>query len=67
MNVHALGILELARVLSHVSQRAHSAPGGASVRALVPLTDRDALHAEPGQLTVCRADALPAPLTPALF
>lgn len=46
MNVHALGILELARVLSHVSQQAHSAPGGAAVRALVPLTDRDALDAE---------------------
>ena len=46
MNVHALGILELARVLTHVSQRAHSAPGAAAVRALRPQTDRGWIDAE---------------------
>jgi len=46
MNVHALGILELARVLTHVSQRAHSAAGAAAVRALQPQRDRAWLEAE---------------------
>ncbi len=46
MNTHALGILELSRVLLHVSQRAHSSPGAAAVRALRPISVRDALEAE---------------------
>lgn len=40
MNTHALHILELGRVLAHVAQRAHSAPGAAAVRALLPHRDR---------------------------
>ncbi|HMS03880.1 MAG TPA: hypothetical protein PKE51_12945, partial [Gemmatimonadaceae bacterium] len=46
MNVPAPGILELARVLTHVSQRAHSAAGAAAVRALQPQTARAWLEAE---------------------
>ncbi len=46
MNAHALGILELDRVLLHVSQRAHSSPGAAAVRALRPSKDIEWLEAE---------------------
>lgn len=54
MNVHALGILELTRVLTHVSQRAHSAPGAAAVRALVPIADREALNVEHRRVSAMR-------------
>ncbi len=46
MNAHALGILELDRVLLHVSQRAHSSPGAAAVRALRPSKELAWLEAE---------------------
>jgi DNA mismatch repair protein MutS2 len=55
MNRHALGILELARVLAHVSQRAHSAPGAAAVRALEPMHDAGALEAEHRRVGAMRA------------
>jgi DNA mismatch repair protein MutS2 len=46
MNAHALGILELARALDVVAQRAASALGADRVRALAPSTDREWLRAE---------------------
>jgi DNA mismatch repair protein MutS2 len=55
MNVHALGILELARVLAFVSQRAHSAPGAAAVRALRPQGDRRWIEAEHRRVGAMRA------------
>jgi DNA mismatch repair protein MutS2 len=65
MNRHALGILELARVLAHVSQRAHSAPGAAAVRALEPLGDRAAIEDEHRRVGAMRTlIAGDAPYTP---
>lgn len=46
MNAHALGLLELPRLLDHVAERATSAPGAARVRALVPRVDLEWLEAE---------------------
>ena len=55
MNAHALGILELSRLLAHVAGRAHSAPGAAAVRALVPSTDRRWIESEQQRVTALRA------------
>ncbi len=55
MNAHALGILELPRLLAHVAGRAHSAPGAAAVRALVPSTDRQWIESEQQRVTAMRA------------
>ncbi len=55
MNAHALGILELPRLLAHVAGRAHSAPGAAAVRALVPSTDRRWIESEQQRVTAMRA------------
>lgn len=46
MNAHALGILELPRLLDLVAERAASAPGAARVRALQPSSDLPWLEAE---------------------
>ena len=46
MNAHALGILELPRLLDLVAERASSAPGAARVRALAPRADLSWLEAE---------------------
>jgi len=54
MNAHALGILEFPRLLAFVASRAHSAPGAAAVRSLVPRTDRDWIAAEQGRVTAMR-------------
>lgn len=54
MNAHALGILELDRVLLHVSQRAHSSPGAAHVRSLRPSRDIDWLEAEHRRVAAMR-------------
>lgn len=65
MNTHALGILELARVLTHVSQRAHSAPGAAAVRALRPQVERAWIDAEHRRVAAMRTlIAGDAPYTP---
>lgn len=55
MNGHALAILELARVLAHVGQRAHSSPGAAAVRALVPSAVLDAVVAEHQRVSAMRS------------
>ena len=55
MNAHALGILEFPRLLAFVAGRAHSAPGAAAVRALVPRTDREWVDAEQRRVTSMRA------------
>lgn len=54
MNAHALGILEFSRLLAFVAARAHSAPGAAAVRALVPRTDREWIDAEQRRVTALR-------------
>ena len=54
MNAHALGILELGRVLQHVSQRAHSSPGAAAVRALSPSRDIAWVEAEHRRVAAMR-------------
>ncbi|MEI6739861.1 MAG: Smr/MutS family protein [Gemmatimonadaceae bacterium] len=54
MNAHALGILEFPRLLALVAGRAHSAPGAAAVRALVPRSDRDWIEAEQARVTAVR-------------
>lgn len=54
MNAHALAILELDRVLAHVSQRAHSAPGSAAVRALKPSADIAWVRAEQQRVAAMR-------------
>src|SRR5690242_8454782 len=46
MNTHALGILELPRLLDLVAERASSTPGAARVRALAPSSDLAWLEAE---------------------
>ncbi len=55
MNAHALGILELGRVLLHVSQRAHSNPGAAAVRALFPSPDIRWVEAEHRRVAAMRS------------
>jgi DNA mismatch repair protein MutS2 len=54
MNAHALGILEFSRLLAFVAARAHSAPGAAAVRALVPRTDREWIEAEQRRVAALR-------------
>jgi DNA mismatch repair protein MutS2 len=54
MNAHALGILEFSRLLAFVAARAHSAPGAAAVRALVPRADREWIEAEQRRVTALR-------------
>ncbi len=46
MNAHALGILELPRLLDLVAERAASAPGAARVLSLQPSSDLAWLEAE---------------------
>ena len=55
MNAHALGILEFPRLLALVASRAHSAPGAAAVRALVPRTDREWIEREQARVGALRA------------
>jgi DNA mismatch repair protein MutS2 len=55
MNAHALGILEFPRLLAHVAGHAHSAPGAAAVRALVPRTDRAWIEAEHARVGAMRS------------
>ena len=55
MNAHALGILEFPRLLALVASRAHSAPGAAAVRALVPSIDREWIEAEHARVTAMRS------------
>jgi DNA mismatch repair protein MutS2 len=55
MNAHALAILEFPRLLAHVAGRAHTAPGAAAVRALVPTTDRAWIEAEQARVFALRA------------
>jgi DNA mismatch repair protein MutS2 len=55
MNAHALGILEFPRLLGLVAGRAHSAPGAAAVRALVPVPDRAWIEAEHRRVEAMRA------------
>ena len=55
MNAHALGILEFPRLLGLVAGRAHSAPGAAAVRALVPVADRAWIEAEHRRVEAMRA------------
>ncbi|MBU6365199.1 MAG: Smr/MutS family protein [Gemmatimonadetes bacterium] len=55
MNAHALAILEFPRLLGVVAGRAHSAPGAAAVRALLPVTDRGAVEAEHRRVEAMRA------------
>ncbi len=54
MNAHALSILELSRILVHVSQRAHSSPGVAAVRALAPSSDQGWLESEHQRVSAMR-------------
>ena len=55
MNAHALGILEFPRLLALVASRAHSAPGAAAVRALVPRTDVEWIAREHTRIGAMRA------------
>jgi DNA mismatch repair protein MutS2 len=55
MNAHALGILELPRLLDQVAERASSAPGAARVRALTPSADLTWLEAEHRRVAAVRA------------
>ena len=55
MNAHALGILELPRLLDLVAERAASAPGAARVRALEPRADLQWLEAEHRRVGAVRA------------
>jgi DNA mismatch repair protein MutS2 len=55
MNSHALGVLEFARVLTLVADRASSGLGAARVRALAPSSDRAALEAEHARVAAMRA------------
>jgi len=55
MNAHALGILEFPRLLAFVAGRAHSAPGAAAVRALVPRTDRAWIEQEQSRVAAMRS------------
>lgn len=55
MNAHALGILEFSRLLELVATRAHSSPGAAAVRALVPRADRQWIEGEHARVTALRS------------
>jgi DNA mismatch repair protein MutS2 len=55
MNAHALGVLEFARVLGLVADRASSDLGAARVRALAPTSDRAALEGEHARVAAMRA------------
>ncbi len=55
MNAHALGILEFSRLLAHVAGRAHSVPGAAAVRALVPSPDRVWIEREHARVEAVRS------------
>lgn len=55
MNAHALGILEFPRLLAIVASRAHSAPGAAAVRAMVPRADRAWIEAEHARVAAMRS------------
>lgn len=55
MNAHALGILEFSRLLALVATRAHSAPGAAAVRALVPRADRLWIEREQARVSAMRS------------
>lgn len=55
MNAHALGILEFPRLVAFVASRAHSAPGAAAVRSLVPRMDRNWIAAEQRRVTAMRS------------
>jgi DNA mismatch repair protein MutS2 len=54
MNAHALGILEFPRLVAHVAERAHSAPGAAAVRARRPSSDRDEIESEHQRVNAVR-------------
>jgi DNA mismatch repair protein MutS2 len=55
VNQHALGLLELPRLLDLVAERAASAPGAARVRALAPSSDLAWLEAEHRRVGAVRA------------
>jgi DNA mismatch repair protein MutS2 len=55
MNAHALGILELPRLLDLLAERAASAPGAARVRALEPRSDLAWLEGEHRRVGAVRA------------
>lgn len=55
MNAHALSVLEFARVLDLVAERAGTAAGAARVRALVPRDDLAAVEGEQSRVTAMRA------------
>lgn len=55
MNTHALGILELPRLLDLVAERAASSPGAARVRGLEPRADLEWLEAEHRRVGAVRA------------
>lgn len=55
MNAHALAVLEFARVLDLVAERAGTAAGAARVRALAPSDDIAAVEAEQSRVTAMRA------------
>ena len=55
MNTHALSVLEFARVLAVVADRASSALGAERVRSLRPRTDREWLDAEHARIAAARA------------
>ncbi|MFL5607699.1 MAG: endonuclease MutS2, partial [Gemmatimonadaceae bacterium] len=55
MNAHALGILELPRLLDLVAERASSVPGAARVRALTPSADLAWLETEHRRVAAVRA------------
>ena len=54
MNAHALGVLELPRVLALVAGRASSAPGAERVRGLRPTADREHIEREHTRVTAVR-------------
>lgn len=55
MNAHALGILELHRLLAHVASHAASKPGSDAVRNLTPLTDRTLIEREHARVNAVRS------------
>ncbi len=55
MNPHALGVLEFARAVDVVAQRATTEPGAAYVRALSPHRDRESLDREHARIAAVRA------------
>jgi DNA mismatch repair protein MutS2 len=55
MNPHALSVLEFARAVEVVAQRATSEPGAAYIRALRPHTDRSVLEREHARVAAVRA------------